>query len=482
MKTFLQRNQLIIPSYQSYGIDGFQDYGINGCILKNKVINKWKSLMINDNIHEVELPTTMPYDILKASGHLDRFIEYVVNDDVGKCHRADHLVNKYFNIRGINHDVDNMSLKELESIINETNMVGSLIKVEPKTLMIKVGEKDFLRPELAQGIFVNFQQYASYLLKDTFSQFGIAQLGKSYRKEISPQSFVRMQEFTQGEIEYFFDPKFPSHKNFHLIKQLVIPIGESQLSIGESVDMGIINHQLMGYFIAKMYQFVLEIGLDPNKIRFRKHDHHEMAHYANQCWDLEVYIDGSWLECAGCADRGSYDLLAHSAKQSPSYRRVISYSIIAENSDPIIEYEEFIPNIVEPSFGIDRLIYALINHCVWNRVNGDKTVLSLPFCINMYEVAVFSLQETDDLCKIRDEIKNSLRECSCFIDNSNIAITDKYIRCDEIGVQYVITVGPESLTTGRVMMRDRDTMEQIIIHKDAIVRFMNKSNNIRIII
>ena len=221
LKTYLQENQFIIPSYQHYGgFSGFQDYGILGVKLKNNLLNLWRKIMLDTNIYEVEIPTIMPHAVLKASGHVDRFTDYVVYDSNGTCHRADHLAKKWFsehNMPELADIVDSWDQGTLEKNINQYGMLDSQIQVITKNLMIEVPsntlilgtESDYLRPELAQGIFVNFKTYHTYFQHEDadFKAFGIAQIGKSYRKEISPQPFVRMREFTQAEIEYFFDPK-----------------------------------------------------------------------------------------------------------------------------------------------------------------------------------------------------------------------------------------------------------------------------------
>lgn len=301
--------------------------GINGYKIKKSIIDEWWRCFVYDNIHEVELNSVMPEQILRASGHLERFTDDVIIDVNGISHRADHYAKKWFtdnNLTKLSECVDNWTSIELENMINKYNMFGYTVNVSKKNLMMKVDEDNYLRPELAQGIFVNFDQYNKYLTNsdNTFSQFGIARIGHSYRKEISPEINIRMKEFTQADIEYFVDPLDKNHPYYDQVSDTVIPILSSQMqaegssdhsfmTIDDAVKNGIIDNTVMAYFIGKIYKFAIEVGLKHDAIRFRQHLPNEMSHYAIQCFDLETYVRGDWLECVGCADRGQHDLLCH---------------------------------------------------------------------------------------------------------------------------------------------------------------------------
>ena len=568
LKTFLQENQFIMPSYQHYGgFTGYQDYGILGFQLKNKLLNLWRNTMLDTNIHEVEIPTIMPHAVLKASGHVDRFTDYIVYDTNGLCHRADHLAKKWFKDNDMDelaNYVDSWDQNTLEQQINKYAMIDSETKVQvlKKNLMIEVpsntlsldADADFLRPELAQGIFVNFKIYQSYFQHEDvgFKPFGIAQIGKSYRKEISPQPFVRMREFTQAEIEYFFDPEDKTHNNYHLYDNLTVPFLTDEMqengidiaictTIGNAIDKNMINHKLMAYFLAKIYSFAIKLGLKDNKIRFRQHQKNEMSHYANQCWDLECFVNNSWLECVGCADRGCYDLTAHSkinpkqlmtvkrklpeakistniiikpniSKMVKLYEKLLNqikthfveldqtvtreiaryinngqnFTLTIDDQECLFEssmftiqeqkitttHETFAPHVIEPSFGVDRLMYALLEQNIWQReINERRLVLSLPNSLALFDIAVFPLHKKEEMCKMADDIRIKLINAGfkCYYDESNTAIGKKYVRCDEISVKNVVTVDPGSLKTGLVTIRDRDTMEQITVHKDDLL-------------
>ncbi len=566
LKAILNKNQFIVPSFSEYGgFSGFHDYGILGTKLKNNFLREWRDMFLhNENIDEIETPIVMPYEILKTSGHVDRFTDYVVTDKNGEVYRADHLVKDYFKNNGMNDlvdKVDSYSASQLEFQINKYKMLelsadndGNPIplKVMAKNLMFATdaickndNNVDFLRPELAQGIFVNFNLFKQFYKKEP--PFGIAQIGKSYRMEISPKTFTRMREFTQAEIEYFCDPNDKTHSKFDEIKDCKIPILSSSMQqnnkrltiyrVDEATVNGIINSQLMAYFMVRVYQFAIKMNLKENKVRFRQHLPNEMAHYANQCWDLECLVNDDWLECVGIADRGSYDLEAHSKYSNLVARRKLDnpisinrltidldkrlvgqkYKSVAkdifeyfdsidqnkmakiketleredfmnisindlnytitkdmvkfENKKITMEYEDYYPHVIEPSFGIDRLIYAIIDHNYYEREEDNRRlVISLPECLAPYDIAVFALHNKENMNNLTNKIKEELKrkKYKVYVDNSSVAIGKKYVRIDEIGIKYAITIDPGSLIDNMVTIRDRDSMKQIRVPIDKL--------------
>lgn len=571
LRVLLNENQFIIPSYQLYGgVSGYQDYGVLGTVVKNRFLNEWRRFFLNgENIDEIETPTVVPHDLLKASGHVDRFTDFVLYDENGLCYRADHVVKKWMeeNKPELADKVDGWDQTMLELQINSHKIVEGEydektkkhkpVRVHKKNLMYEIpsptGDVDYLRPELAQGIFVNFRLVQQFLKKEL--PFGIAQVGKSFRKEISPTPFTRMREFMQAEIEYFVDNKNKSHPNFDAIKDYEIPILSAKMQIsgtsgtsgankpimvkiGEAVASKTICHQVMGYFLARIHQFAIRIGLNPGKIRFRQHQKNEMAHYASECWDLETKVLDGWLECVGCADRGDYDLQCHGSMKLASRRQldepiiekklvykldkgaigkkyrdltmgIVKYFeklddkelhklrqtfengkemayIYVDDSLCIItgemvefldeelktEYEEFVPHVVEPSFGIDRLLYSIFEHSFYPRLTDKKRgVLGLPHTLAPYDISVLQLHNKPELIAMANKIKEMLKQNSfaIYTDNSGVAIGRKYVRQDEIGVKFAITVDPGSLNDNMVTIRERDSMKQIRVPVEAIL-------------
>ena len=625
-ENLIQKNQCIVPSYSLYGgYSGFQTYGVLGTKVKNKLISFWRKCFVDGNdIVEIETPTIMPYEILDKSGHVKQFTDYVVRDQDGNVHRADHVVKKYLEANGMGNMVDKVSgwnQHQLAAIISKYNILGA----NDKSIMVSVGGEqvslrsvvkkyfnksrmtgmanqvagwtnyqleeavrrhriipnyqpqkktqvdtinlmyavpansmhnkmkiDFLRPELAQGIFVNFNRVKKYLKKEP--PFGIAQVGRSYRKEISTKPYTRLRSFTQAEIEYFFDP----HNNTHQLvdTDILLPIyGIKEQTSGEIVMMSVtdlaklLKNNILVNFIVKTYKFAIDIGLKEHKMRFRQHLPQELAHYSSDCWDLETFVLGEWLECVGIANRGAYDLKCHS-HHTPlvAYRNVApvrtntlqikvnkkvvamryksltpkiveyfktyntkSQSDIQKTKDSIksgsiyisveengnllmcvitpdmIEFvnnvqikdkEAYFPHVIEPSFGIDRIMFSIFDHCYWTREEKDtRNVLSIPNIIAPYHIAIFPLFNRQNLVSMADKIRDSLSKytwCTCFVDTSNTNIGKKYVRADEIGVQYVITVDPGSLTDNKVTIRDRDSMKQVREEIDKLETFLNK--------
>ncbi len=561
LRTCLQENYYITPSYQAYGgSSGFHDFGILGKKLKNKLITLWREYFIEDptdTIVEIETPTIMPYDVLDASGHVQRFTDFIVYDADNNCHRADHLAKNWFKANSMPHladQVDTWTKQVLQDNINNYKMIKpkagqTIVEVSTKNLMFEVPSTsnnfgiDFLRPELAQGLFVSYLNCQRFLQKEP--PFGIAQTGPSYRKEISPQPYTRLREFNQAEIEYFFDPTNKTHHNFDSYKTTEIPILTSSMqlngitkpttvSLEYAVDNKLISSSLMAYFLGRVYLFAMKVGLKPSGVRFRQHLPHEMSHYAVECWDLETYVNDDWLECVGCADRGAHDLTSHNAriatkafakrmltvpveikylKAKPNLKLIgqtfgeatasirdyfgnlsqdtlinLRNSLQDQNAKSLVidlngkEYtldknlievieeaqvkvfESYVPHVLEPSIGVDRLLYSILEQNFWTRENDEqRIVLSLPNVLLPYDVAIFPLSKNVKFNPIIDQITSDLNQSkfSCYRDNSSTSIGKKYSRADEMGIKFAITIDFDTFNDNQVTIRERDSMKQI---------------------
>lgn len=573
LKVSLQENQYIVPSYSLYGGQaGYQDYGILGVRFKNNLIAVWRDHFLReDDIFEIETPTIMPYDVLKASGHVDRFSDWVFYDDESGCHRVDQLLKKYFKehqpdlvdqVDGWNKDMMEKQLNKLiQGPVDSKTKKPQKVEIFQKNLMFEVGSigpatslqhpESYLRPELAQGIAVNFLNFTNFLQKEP--PFGIAQVGKSYRREINPVPFTRLREFNQAEIEYLVDPQNKHHPAYNDARDVEIPLLSAQMQIehknkpmmmkiDQAVHDGVIAHTAIAYFLGRIYQFCLKIGLHADKIRFRQHMPHEMAHYANQCWDLEALVSDSWLECIGCADRGSYDLTAHGKQNPLVFRRLLKEPIVEKKLKAVVDQkivgprygstcqmiihyfnnldqtqlsqlkskldrkedlgpvciddnlfsidrsmvkvveeekkivsEMYVPHIVEPSFGLDRIIYAVLEQNFWMRPKDPtkpkdiRCVLSLPQKLVPYDIAVFQLSNHPDLMSVANNVSTMLKNegYSVHREDSNITIGLRYVRADEMGIKYAVTVDFDSLTDGKVTLRERDSMYQLKKDKET---------------
>ncbi|HQE97770.1 MAG TPA: glycine--tRNA ligase, partial [Methanothrix sp.] len=394
----------------------------------------------------------------------------------------------------------------------------------------------YLRPETAQGMFINFPRLLRYF-RDSLP-FAAVQIGKSYRNEISPrQGVIRLREFTQAEAEIFIDPRDKSHPRFSEVAELKMKFysqeaqergEELEMTFGEAVEKGIVAHQTLAYYVARTYQFLLEVGVAAEKMRFRQHKVDEMAHYAADCWDAEVFLDRlGWIEVVGVADRTDYDLKAHSSVSKvnlnvfvhydhpvkrqklvvkPDFKalgprfkakakavgealKALSAEELAAGKEECIRLnidgeaieiepslfsferveeeirgEEVVPHVIEPSFGIDRILYSVLDHSYHeDALDGEaRTVLQLRPAVAPIEVAVLPLMDREELAKPARAILQELRERGMRVDyDTSGSIGRRYRRNDEIGTPFAVTVDYETLEQGTVTIRDRDSMQQV---------------------
>lgn len=521
VKNHLTTNKFITPSsqsYQSFSTEskGFHTYGSLGLKLKNNLINLWRKMFVTGNVYEIETPTLQLKEILTNSGHIGKFHDYVVSNGIEEF-RADHLVKDYCETNGIKLErpVDDLSKEELLDLVKKYSMIEGDIIIKPKSLMFGVNSDSlYLRPEIAQGMFTEYDQF-NYKLP-----FGLAQVGKSYRNEISPQPFTRLREFTQAEVEYFFDPCDETHPMFDTVATLKLPLLSQAVQLVNSeepnfiilkdaVESGIVVNQIVGYFLGITYNFVKKMGLSDSVIRFRQHLPSELAHYARQCWDLEIKLaNGQWLECLGCAHRGDYDLKNHNVRDQNTIKKyetkVIKLKVVLVgshlkdvtsrfyqhfknrlydsmedlNSDSvyldafkditkIVEVEQLVkstvfPYVIEPSLGIDRMIFALANNLLRKRTDdSDKIVFGLPIKIAPYEIAVYALSNHEDLVDyLNTKLFHLNDHFSVYYDASSVSIGKKYVRSDGIGIGLCITVDFETLKNNTVTIRHTNNGRQ----------------------
>lgn len=539
LQHILKESGFVMPAFHTYGgKEGYNDIGPLGTTVKNKLLKLWRDEFLQkEDIDEIECPTIMPEQLLKYSGHVDKFTDYVVYDKYNNEFRADHLVNDFYAQKYPDkvHLVDSMKRDELEMIITKDKLIeldeGSSVKVMDKNLMFKL-EDEYLRPELAQGIFVNAQRYSQQMRKEL--PFGLAQIGKSYRKEISPKPFLRMREFFQAEIEFFYDPTKPIREqkiDEHLDTLLPVYTRAQQeldsykyspKSVKFLLENSIIQNEYLLHYLIKTNKFAKVIGIKRGEFRFRQHQQNEMAHYAKDCWDLECKIGESWIECAGFADRECFDLKSHQIQfarrldepkiekvlqilpnkkligktfmrnsslvleyiQSLSHDDIISieddfkYGIVhliedvgeltkemvmIEEKDIKVNVEYFYPNVIEPSFGIDRLLYAVYFNSFWERDSDEnRTVLSFKQKLVPYDIAVLQLSNNEEIMNKVNILSNEIRQLGykVYNDQSSGSIGRRYSRLDKIGIKYTITVDFDSLKDNTVTIRERDLMGQ----------------------
>ncbi|KAF2488588.1 glycyl-tRNA synthetase-like protein [Lophium mytilinum] len=593
------------------GVSGLYDYGPSGCALQANIVDTWrKEFVLEENMLEVDCTMLTPHEVLKTSGHVDKFADWMTKDPkTGEIFRADHIVEEILEARlkgdkearGQKVDdeekedpkkkkkkvkvikaekLDDAVVKDYEEVLAKIDNyngeeLGELIKkynirnpandgeLEPPkafNLMFQTSigpsanSPAYLRPETAQGQFLNFQKLLEF--NQQAMPFASASIGKSFRNEISPRAgLLRVREFLMAEIEHFVDPQSgKKHPRFVEVKDVELELlnREVQLSgktdvkttpIGEAVERGIVDNETLGYFLARIQLFLLKIGVDKSKIRFRQHMRNEMAHYAADCWDAELLTSYGWIECVGCADRSAYDLTVHAKrtgaplvvretlreplrieewqidldkkKFGPKFKKdgkAVEAAIEALTQDvreklalelkengkitvdvngvgdgkvdvgkDLVAIEkrtrvestrEYTPNVIEPSFGIGRILYALCEHVHWTR-SGDEArgVLSFPPLIAPTKVLIVPLSAHPDFQPLIHDLSKKLRtrRISSRVDSSNASIGKRYSRNDELGTPFGLTVDFQSVKDKTYTLRDRDTTKQVRAGEDAIL-------------
>ena len=413
-----KRRGFIFQSSEIYGgLGSTWDYGPYGVEMKQRIKNFWWHDVVTsrENVVGMDAAILMHPKTWEASGHVSNFHDPLV--DCKNCkarYRADHV-----------------------DLTKPCERCGKKDWTEPRqfNLMFKTaigpiedsGEVTYLRPETAQGIFVNFMN-----VQGTSRQklpFGIAQLGKAFRNEITTGNFLfRTREFEQMELEFFIHP-------------------------GE-------NEKWLDYWCEERLNWFKKLGINPEKLRLRPHDKDELAHYSTACFDVEYEFPFGWSELEGIADRGTFDLDQHN-KYSGKKQQYF---------DPQTN-ERIIPAVVESSAGVDRtFLTCLVDAYCEEKVRDKKRiVLKLDPKIAPITCAVLPLVKKDGLPEIAQKIVEDIRtKYSAFFDQGG-SIGRRYRRQDEAGTPYGVTVDHQTTEDGTVTLRDRDTMDQVRISTDNIL-------------
>ncbi|PYH86604.1 glycyl-tRNA synthetase [Aspergillus uvarum CBS 121591] len=603
LDSMLRRRLFYTPSFEIYGgVSGLYDYGPPGCAVLNNIVDLWrKHFVLEEDMLEVDCTMLTPHDILKTSGHVEKFADWMCKDPkTGEIFRADHLVEEVLESRlkgdkeargqkvevdeekeakkkrkskqtkavkledavvkeyeEVLAQIDNFDGPALEKIIAKYDIRnpttdGNLLPPVAFNLMFQtsIGPSSnmpgFLRPETAQGQFLNFHKLLDF--NQQSMPFASASIGKSFRNEISPRAgLLRVREFLMAEIEHFVDPEGgKKHARFAEVKDVELTLlnrdvqlsGRTQtekMTIGKAVESGLVDNETLGYFLARIQLFLLKLGVDPSKLRFRQHMANEMAHYAADCWDAELQTSYGWIECVGCADRSAYDLTVHKNKTGaplvvrepraeplkieewqidldkkkfgPRFKKdgkTVEAAIEALSQDmreklsldltqngkievpvegvsagsveldsELIKIEkrtrvenvrEYTPNVIEPSFGIGRILYSMMEHVYWSR-EGDEArgVLSFPPAIAPTKVLIVPLSTHASFAPLSQRLMMSLRRMgiSNRVDDSSASIGKRYARNDELGTPFGITVDFQSVKDETFTLRDRDSTKQV---------------------
>ncbi len=442
------------PNIYHGGVSGFYDWGPLGKLLKNKIENIIRKGFLYHSFWEVECPTIMPGKVWEASGHLDGFVDPVVK--CKKCEsafRVDNLIKEKYP----NENVDGLTFTQLKKLIEKKKVKcpsckGNLGEVESYNLMMRttigLNQEAYLRPETATTTYLLFPEY--YRFFRTKMPFGVFQIGKAYRNEISPrQGVFRTREFTQAEGQMFLlKEHFNKFEKFDEEKNEVLPLLPykkklQKVKLKDAVTKKIFKKKSYAWTVYAAYDIVTKIGFPSNKIRIRQHNPKELAHYAEDAWDIEIKTERfGWFEICGVHDRKDYDLKRH-----------------AEHSKTKFAVGNETPNILEIAFGIERPTYCLLEESL----RGDKKRdwLYFPPGVAPIDVAIFPLVKKDNLPKLAKEIFEDLdKEFVCIYDESG-SIGRRYRRMDEIGTTLCITIDHDSLEDNSVTLREVSTMKQI---------------------
>jgi len=569
------RKMFVVPSFEIHGgVKGLFDLGPPACGLKAAMVDLWrKHFVLAENMLEMECTNLTPEVVLKTSGHVERFTDLMVKDPVTQeCFRADKLLedaiddllekNPTFDTETreehlrVQRQADAYSPQELDKLLIQYECKGpsgeAYSSSFPFNLMFKtsIGPEGtsigYLRPETAQGLFVNFRRLLD--LNAQKMPFAAAQIGYGFRNEIAPRSgLLRVREFCMGEIEHFVNPDDKSHPNFASVadKELVLFGRDDQLGsgktktlkIGEAVKCSLVNNETLGYFMARTQLYMEKIGMDPTRLRFRQHLATEMAHYAADCWDLEIKSSYGWVECVGHADRACYDLYVHAKATNTSMVATMKYDTPKEvelaklkfdrkaigmvfkkdarlvsgaldnlagdwkTFEPIAKALEtegkvvvdgfevtkdmvswqqttkkvhevkFTPSVIEPSFGMGRILYSLLEHSFYVRENDEqRCVMKFNPRVAPQKAAVLPISSSAEFNSIVDEIASLLMEydLATRVDKSTAALGRRYARSDEIGVPFAITVDFQTLSDESVTIRERDSMVQVRLPKKEV--------------
>ncbi|WP_297217392.1 glycine--tRNA ligase [Thermoplasma sp.] len=450
-----KRRGFFWPSFMIYGgSSGFYDYGPLGTLLKDNIINIWKREYAKEGAIFLDTPVISPADVFRASGHLEKFSDIAVKcSKCGTPYKLESLL-KSLGITEIVKTVDE-AVAILEKYDVKCPKCGEKLRNPYDfNLMFRIGTNDlYLRPETAQGIFINFKNLYNYARNAM--PIIVCQVGKGFRNEISPrQALIRMREFSQAEVEVFYldGDDFPvpeSHADLSLLRNT----GELQkVKVSEAFKSGIIGNRVMAYFLNKTYDILLKLGFKQDRIRAREHDPGERAHYSSETWDFEYLMDGDWIEIVGVSDRGTYDLGRHQQFSGENF-----------------QIDGKTPKVIEPSYGVDRILLTVMDSSYYKRDNGYK-VLRLDPHIAPVHLAVFPLQKKDDLDRIARGLFDRIRSVDPFVfydDGGNIG--RRYARQDEIGTPYCVTIDYQSKEDGTVTIRERDSTSQVRISMDELI-------------
>ena len=542
LTSVLRRRGIVLPSFEIYGgISGLIDYGPVGARIRRRVMDNWVDHWTSHgDIVEIDSPTITPEAVLVASGHVGEFSDLMVECGAcGNAFKANHLAeSRHENPDSLNVDEINAMLTDGVECPTCSESKWSDARSMDLMFSTRIGAKKggrvaYMRPETAQGMFMLYPALFRHFKQKL--PFGAIQTGKGYRNEISPrQGMIRLREFNMAELEYFIDPEEPPCSDLSVREETVsfVPdpdgshAGVLAMTFSEALGSGIVRHPTVACFLARTWDFLIGVGIDSTRIRFRQHASTEMAHYADDCWDCELHGEYGWVECVGIANRTCHDLLSHEqhsgskllrawrqfneprseardvlapngASLGPTFKdragdvmealqnlteipesipfeltladsstvRITDDMVTRRSEEVTLHGEWFTPHVIEPAFGIDRIIWHILDHCYTETQKEDEnySIMRLNQSVAPFDVAILPLFDKDGMDDIARQIWASVNSTPGLRGelDANKSIGRRYARVDEIGIPWAITVDHTTLEDGSVTVRRRDDQEQV---------------------
>ncbi len=482
LSAFMKRKGFVFQGSEIYGgLAGTWEFGHIGKLTKDNLNSTWKKffLTLDDNFVEIEGSLIMPKDVFKASGHLDNF-----DDPLAECfkcgttERADKLIEEKLNRRE-----ESATNEELLKILNENNLncpkckekftkVTTFNMMFPITYGPKGGQTVYLRPETAQTPYLDFKMQFELLRKKL--PMGIATIGRAFRNEISPKnSLIRCREFEQAELQIFFNPKNINEEkisdiaNFSDIKdeKLTVMLQNErdsplkEMSPEELLEYGLPKFYI--YYMTKVQDYILNtLKIPKEKFRLYELNDKEKAFYNKNHFDVEWFSEelNDWIEIGGVHYRTDHDLGGHEKVSKTKL------TVLDEEAK-----QRFTPHVLELSFGHWRNFYMSVEQHLQYDEARKNNVLKLPKKLSPIKASVFPLLNKPEFQALARQVHKDLVEndiVSTFDKSGSIG--KRYARSDEIGTPYCITVDHDSLEANIVTVRDRDSTEQVKIHKDKL--------------
>lgn len=457
LAVFCKRKGFVYPSAEIYGgMAGIWDFGPVGVELKNNIKKEWWNYHVKkrEDVVGIDGAIITPRKLWEASGHLSSFYDVAVK--CKKCKNATKI------------DANEVEKSKCEKCGGQFEVLGKFNQLFPLQVGALNPTEAYLRGETAQVIFANFklvQENARMSLP-----FGIAQVGKAFRNEISPREFIfRDRELEQMEIEYFIAPK---QKCPYLIsdKEILIYSEEMQKKSKEPVKMkiskalkeGIIKRDWHAYWVGQEFEWFISLGVNQNNFRLRQHLTDEKSHYSSDTWDLEYNFPMGWREVQGFADRSDYDLSQHQKFSKKSL----------EMTDP--KFGKVLPEVVcEPSLGVERAFMLIMLDAYNYDKSRDNIVLKLHPRLAPFKIGVFPIVKKDEaVVKLSREVYSELKEEFETMYDDAGSIGKRYARNDEIGTPFCVTIDGDSLKDKSVTVRDRDTTKQERVKIKDLVEYV----------